>query len=255
MVFLRAALIFILSAAAHGAERLSPPAGFMQPPEHRAAKAVNCPAAPAPFTGVLDFQSKYAGSDSARATLNPEADATFRQQTKPITDMERFVSRQVTAWAQSGNPSNVACVVNALAGWASAGALTGDAKNHTGRSMRKWALATFSSAWLQLQDSPQHPLRAYPAEQANIERWLSTLGDLTVREWHDLPRSKVNNHSYWAAWAIMATAVVTQRRDLFTDALDVSQLRYPAAGDDCAVCPCERCGSKGRKSRRAAASG
>ncbi|AHJ73924.1 mannuronate-specific alginate lyase [Kosakonia sacchari] len=221
MVFLRAVLIFILSAAAHGAEHFSPPAGFMQPPEHHTAKAVNCPTAPAPFTGVLDFQSKYEGSDSARATLNPEADATFRQQTKAITDMERFVSRQVTAWAQSGNPSNVACVVNALAGWASAGALTGDAKNHTGRSMRKWALATFSSAWLQLQYSPQHPLRAYPAEQANIERWLSTLGDLTVSEWHDLPLNKVNNHSYWAAWAIMATAVVTQRRDLFTDALDI----------------------------------
>lgn len=222
MVFLRAVLIFTLSATAYGADALSPPAGFMQPPEHlQTAKPVNCPVAPAPFTDVLDFQSKYEGSDSARATLNPEADAAFRQQTKPITDMERFVSRQVTAWAQSGNPANVSCVVDALNAWANAGALTSDAKNHTGRSMRKWALASFSSAWLQLQYSPQHPLRAYPAQQENIARWLGTLGDLTVNEWHDLPLNKVNNHSYWAAWAIMATAVVTQRRDLFTAALDI----------------------------------
>ncbi|RMR50983.1 Alginate lyase [Pseudomonas cichorii] len=31
----------------------------------------------------------------------------------------------------------------------------------------------------------------------------------------NLPMEKINNHSYWAAWSVMATAVATNRRDLF----------------------------------------
>ncbi|WP_039058437.1 mannuronate-specific alginate lyase [Enterobacter sp. Bisph1] len=221
MLFLRTVLIFILSASAYGADTLVPPAGFMQQVETSTAKGIICPPAPAPFTAALDFTSKYSGSDSARATLNPQADAAYRQQTKTITDMERFVSRQLSAWTKSGDPAAVDCVVNALDSWASAGALTARANNHTGRSLRKWALASFSSAWLQLQYSPRQPLKAYATQQQNIQRWLGKLGELTVSEWHDLPLSKVNNHSYWAAWAIMATSVVTQRRDLYDAALDI----------------------------------
>ncbi|UDJ84947.1 mannuronate-specific alginate lyase [Kosakonia oryzae] len=234
MMLLRAVLFFILTAATCAAASLSPPAGFMQPPEQKASgdKTVKCPNVPAPFTGVLDFPSKYAGSDSARATLNPQADAAFHQQTLPITDMERYISRQVTAWAHSGNAQYVACTVAALDQWASAGALTERANNHTGRSMRKWALATFSSAWLQLEYAPQHPLNAYPAQQQNIQRWLGRLGDLTVKEWHDLPLERVNNHSYWAAWAIIATAVVTQRQDLFTAALDIYRTAMQQVDDE-----------------------
>ena len=40
-----------------------------------------------------------------------------------------------------------------------------------------------------------------------------------MADWRDLPLKRVNNHSYWAAWAIMATAVVTDRRDLFDQSL------------------------------------
>ncbi|MGY5957080.1 mannuronate-specific alginate lyase [Kosakonia sp. BK9b] len=223
MVFLRAVLIFLLSTAAQAADNLHPPAGFMQPPAHSvtAAPTVKCLTVPAPFTGTLDFHSKYEGSDSARATLNPEADAAFRQQTKPITEMESVVSKQVTAWARSGDPRYVACAVGALNTWATAGALTGEAANHTGKSMRKWALASFSSAWLQLAFSPAKPLTAYPAEQKAITTWLSQLGDLTAAEWRDLPLKQVNNHSYWAAWALMATAVATQRQDLFDQSLAI----------------------------------
>jgi hypothetical protein len=47
----------------------------------------------APFTGALDFTSKYEGSDSARATLNPQADRAFHEQTKAITELEKVVSR------------------------------------------------------------------------------------------------------------------------------------------------------------------
>lgn len=201
-------LIAAVTAASAGAS-LQPPAGYQQEPQHHATTHFTCPAFPPPFTGALDFTSKYDGSDSARATLNPQADHAFHEQTKAITQLEKVVSQVVTGFAHDGNPARAACVVNGLGAWAKAGALTAPAKNHTGKSMRKWALATLSSSWLQLKFSPVHPLENQKDGAAEVERWLSRLGDLTVADWRDLPLKRVNNHSYWAAWAIMATAAIS----------------------------------------------
>jgi poly(beta-D-mannuronate) lyase len=49
----------------------------------------------------------------------------------------------------------------------------------------------------------------------DIERWLERLGKLVVDDWRDQPLEKINNHEYWAAWAVMAAAVALDRRDWF----------------------------------------
>ena len=87
--------------------------------------------------------------------------------------------------------------------------------NHTGKSMRKWALGSMSGSWLRLKFSNSQPLAAHQAEAELIEKWFARLAEQTVRDWSDLPLEKINNHSYWAAWAVMASAVATDRRDLF----------------------------------------
>ena len=40
---------------------------------------------PTPYTGPLQFRSKYEGSDKARATLNVQSEKAFRDTTKDIT--------------------------------------------------------------------------------------------------------------------------------------------------------------------------
>lgn len=225
---LRLALLLLVTvSAAQAAETLVPPPGFTKPPRAAFTPPSHfvCPAFPAPFTETLQFSSKYAGSDNARATLNPETEQQFHQQTAAITRLEKQVSQLVMGFERDGDPARISCLVNGLLPWAQASALTSTTTNHTGRSMRKWALATLSSAWLQLQFSPAHPLAAMRAQSAQIEQWLGKLADLTVSDWATLPLARTNNHSYWAAWAIMATSVVTNRRDLF----DVSLAMYRTA--------------------------
>lgn len=225
MTFLKSALLLVLATfTAQAADTpLRPPAGFSRPPQVATALKTHftCPDAPKPFTGPLDFRSKYEGSDSARATLNPQADRAFREGTRQITQLEKQVVQETNRYQQDGDMRHVACVIAVLSDWAQSDALTGKAVNHTGKSMRKWALASLSSAWLQLQFAPGQPLSSAPQKTKDIERWLGQIADLTVQEWADLPPDKVNNHSYWAAWALMSSAVVTQRRDLFDQAMAI----------------------------------
>ena len=61
----------LLANAAQAA--LRPPLGYYAPVETRKGEPDACPAAPTPYTGKLEFTSKYQGSDKARATLNVAA--------------------------------------------------------------------------------------------------------------------------------------------------------------------------------------
>ncbi|QXI39327.1 mannuronate-specific alginate lyase [Pseudomonas xantholysinigenes] len=174
-----------------------------------------CEAAPKPYTGALVFRSKYEGSDKARATLNADSEKAFRQSTQDITTLEKGVSKMVGQYLRDGRPAQLDCALAWLETWAQADALESTDFNHTGKSMRKWALGSMSGSWLRLKFSNAQPLAAHQAQAGKIEKWLARLAEQTVRDWSDLPLEKINNHSYWAAWSVMATAVATDRRDLF----------------------------------------
>ncbi|MCU6671580.1 mannuronate-specific alginate lyase [Enterobacteriaceae bacterium H4N4] len=188
---------------------LVPPSGFSQPLPHTASGG--CVTLPAPYTDPLTLRSKYEGSDSARATLNPDAELAFRNATKPIVEFERGISEMVWRYKKSGDPQTLTCLLAGFSAWANAGALLSRQTSHTGRAMRKWALATLASSWLELKFMPGALLQ----DQQATERWLGQLAERVVQEWDGLPLKKTNNHSYWAAWAVMATAVALDRRDLF----------------------------------------
>ncbi|WP_240155598.1 mannuronate-specific alginate lyase [Candidatus Pantoea multigeneris] len=197
------------------AEPLVPPPGYFAPVHQQHPSPFTCPAFPMPYTGALRFTSKYQGSDAARATLNLTAEQDFRQQTQSITRLEQLTSQLTTRFMRSGNAQTLNCLLTGLNQWAQADALSSLQTNYMGRSERKWALATLSSNWLRLRFSSSHPLAGHITQQQQIDAWLGRLADLVVQDWGSLPLQRINNHSYWAAWAVMSSAVVTNRRDLF----------------------------------------
>ncbi len=219
---------------------LVPPSGYYHKVEVQARKASladetksatqACPTAPKPYTGTLEFRSKYEGSDKARATLNPKAEKAFRDETQDITRLERGVSTMVTQYMRDGDEQQLDCALNWMGEWAQAGALLSTNFNHTGMSMRKWALGTLASSYLRLKYSESRPLAAREEQAKLVEGWFAKLADQVVQDWGDLPLKKINNHSYWAAWSVMATAVALDRRDLFD--WSVQQFRTAAAQVD-----------------------
>ena len=205
----------LCGGAAHAA--LVPPQGYYEGIEKLKTGDGNfrCEAAPKPYTGALQFRSKYEGSDKARATLNTDSEKAFRKSTEDITTLEKGVSKMIGQYMRDGRPAQLDCTLAWLGSWARADALMSTDYNHTGKSMRKWALGSMSGSWLRLKFSNSQPLAAHQAEAELIEKWFARLAEQTVRDWSDLPLEKINNHSYWAAWAVMASAVATDRRDLF----------------------------------------
>ncbi|BAN46913.1 mannuronate-specific alginate lyase [Metapseudomonas resinovorans] len=204
----------LLAGQAHAAD-LVPPRGYFAPVDIDAKSAGQCKAPPVPYTAKLEFRSKYEGSDKARATLNPAAEKAFRDKTAAITEMERGVSKMVMEYMRKGQRTQLECSLQWLGSWAQANALLSTEYNHTGKSMRKWALGSMASAYLRLKFSESQPLAPYQAQTQVIESWFSRLADQVVHDWSDLPLKKINNHSYWAAWSVMATSVATNRQDLF----------------------------------------
>ena len=208
------------------ASSLVPPAGYYAPVEVKDKKPRSCEAPPKPYTAKLEFRSKYEGSDKARATLNKTAEKAFRDSTKNITELEHGVNRYVMRYMSEGDSQQLDCALNWMTTWAQANALLSEEHNHTGKSIRKWALGSLSSAYLRLKFSESQPLAPYQQQAELIESWFIKMAERTVHDWSDLPLRKINNHSYWAAWSVMATAVATDRRDLFD--WSVEQFRVAA---------------------------
>ena len=207
----------MFASTANAAGALRPPQGYYAPVEaFKTGDFKNdCGTMPQPYTGKLEFRSKYEGSDKARSTLNVDSEKAFRDATSGITTLERSTSKKVMQFMRDGRPQQLECTLNWLTAWAEADALMSKDFNHTGKSMRKWALGSLSSAYLRLKFSNAQPLAAHQAQAEQIEKWFARLAEQTVKDWSDLPLEKINNHSYWAAWSVMATAVATDRRDLF----------------------------------------
>src|SRR5471032_802977 len=134
----------MFAGATQAAAPLRPPQGYFAPIEKMKTgdNSEGCDPMPTPYTGPLQFRSKYEGSDKARSTLNVQSTQSFRDTTSDITKMERGTSKRVMQFMRDGRPEQLSCTLNWLTAWAQADALMSKDFNHTGKSMRKWALGS-----------------------------------------------------------------------------------------------------------------
>lgn len=188
---------------------LQAPAGYYQIPELRKnAGDYDCDTV-APHVGSLSFTSKYEGSDSARNELNEEALAAYKEASEKIRTFEKTVVAAADDYQVDGDGTAARdCVMDNLDQWASAGALLHEEVNHVGEAVRKWALAASANAYLRVKSAaPEGSLD--PGQSERIEAWFRQLVDGVRNYYTDRPLRKVNNHDYWAAFAVISAAVAT----------------------------------------------
>ncbi|MEE3118326.1 MAG: alginate lyase family protein [Pseudomonadota bacterium] len=187
---------------------LRAPVGYYQMPEPSTGGSYDCDIVQ-PHRGDMNFTSKYQGSDSARNELNQEAYQAYQEASATIRHFEKQVIAAADDYQVDGDgPAARDCVLDNLDTWAQADALMPDDINHVGQAVRKWALAAAANAYLRVKSSaPEAALD--PAQVARIDGWFERVAD-GVRDYYtDREPRKVNNHDYWAAWAVMASAVAT----------------------------------------------
>lgn len=162
----------------------------------------------------LEFFSVYDDSDDGSSRVDPDALEQYKEDVEPVRAMERFLENAVDGYTPGtdNGAARAACVGRWLYRWASGEALLGRV-NAQGIAVRKWTLASISSLYLQVKDDPAMPA----AQKRIIEAWINLLAQTVRNDYSrdDDKNSLHNNHLYWAAWAVMASAIVLDDRALF----------------------------------------
>lgn len=188
---------------------LRAPAGYYQIPVQGDGGDYDCERVE-PHEGSLSLTSKYQGSDDARNELNEEAQRAYKEATEKVRNFEKVVIAAADDYQVDGDgTAALRCLMDNLDNWASADALLTDDINHVGQAVRKWALAASANAYL--RGMAAAPEGAFDPDQSDrIERWFRQLSEGVRAYYTDRDPEKVNNHDYWAAWAVMSSAVATQ---------------------------------------------
>lgn len=188
---------------------LRAPAGYYQEPAASDGGDYNCESVP-PFTDSLVFTSKYQGSDDARNQLNTQAEEKYHAAVKKVRHFEKRVIAAADDYQVDGDGLAARdCALTILDNWASADALLNPEVNHVGQAVRKWALTAAANGYLRVTRSGDRDA-LNPERLERIRNWFNKLTTQIRQYYSDRPLRKVNNHDYWAAWAVMSASVATQ---------------------------------------------
>ena len=180
--------------------------GALASAEARVGLQGTCFAVPAPIVG-LAHGSRYDGSGSARATLNPVADTAVTTALEPIDKLIRALSDAANR-AQQGSASDAECVIAALHRWADADALS-DLQTVSAQLSVPARIAGFALAYLQVSSTA----RSHDDGRASrIETWLGDRARASAI-WFETdagPRSAHNNLRAWAGLAAAAAGRATE---------------------------------------------
>lgn len=175
---------------------------------------ITCPNAPSPFSGSLIFTSKYEGTDDANSVVNPDALDDYLEQTNNMTELQRVIADLSNKYLRTGNVIYRKCALDTLLSWAKSEALLSKSTNHTGAAVRKWTLAAIAAGYAKLVFSSAQQPAIDPTQKQLIEHWLEKMAEQVIVDYSTIPLGKVNNHDYWAAWAVGISATFLNRTDL-----------------------------------------
>lgn len=213
-------VVLIVGASAvpaRAAELKSPFAAVLPSGAVAADKLAKCAPPPAPVV-VLATMSRYEQEDPTKSTIDPERAAAYEATVKPLRDFQS----EVVGWANDvvRRPKKLdkaGCAFVWLGAWAKGGALQSPL---TGQSAfnRDQALAALALAYLQIRNVEPDDKTLRPA----ILDWLGRLANGVIDHYESEAgeMSRANNHRYFAALAVGATAIAVEDERFFAWAVD-----------------------------------
>ena len=168
-----------------------------------------CPMAPAPVVS-LAYDSRYLADSTTKSELDPKADAEVNKSLGPVDDFLRDLTVLANGVFKDGaDQAGIAdCVVQQIAVWAGAGALT-DLKSPTSNLTMGPRFAGFGLVLLQVL-----PHTTRTDDVATIKTWLATLHHNQTEFWETGAPDKARKGNL-RAWAALSAATAA---DILDDA-------------------------------------
>ncbi|MCH2164738.1 MAG: alginate lyase family protein [Marinovum sp.] len=161
-----------------------------------------CPVVPKPIVS-LDFVSRYDANDPTRSTIDNEADKAARLALAALEEFVRDLSQQTDQSITAQDAQAAACVVNALATWARADALSalGSETVQLTIGSRLAALALVAAQVIPVANTRDAKV---------IRAWLTRRMNEQMTYWETAPKGSASgNLRAWAALAGAATSLIT----------------------------------------------
>ncbi|WP_301150892.1 polysaccharide lyase [Metapseudomonas otitidis] len=180
-------------------------------------RSLGCPyPAPEPYTGALQFESKYDQSDVTKSRLSATPDVQAKKVQAQVKGYIGGLIRASKEFQRAKRPERanqaLACLDTWLGRWAHARALENPDASKTGIAARKWALAAIGSTLLKVRALSDGRYELDSEQRA----WLERLAERVIAEYQprhvpDFPY--FNNHDYWAGWAVASVGMLVERED------------------------------------------
>jgi poly(beta-D-mannuronate) lyase len=170
-----------------------------------AAPVQACPASPQPVKD-LNIPRFYANAEGT--SVDPQLAKLHTAAVEPLVEFLREIVDAADAAQRGKELARGTCALSWLQSWAVGDAWLGDMVTQQAEYQRKWDLAGVALAYIKLR--PQ----ASPQQRAVIEPWLLRFADKAQRFFDD-PARKRNNHWYWLGLGLAATALATDRPELW----------------------------------------
>jgi poly(beta-D-mannuronate) lyase len=185
-------------------------------PEYKVARfetqqTTTCGSFPA-YIGNLKPPSKYQQHIKTKDQLSEKNAQIFEKKTQGIKEFERHMTGLVDTIVNTyGHSAHIQCYTHHLTNWANHQALLTHNINKTGKAIRKWTLASIAASYIRLDLSQAID----SSTKQTIENWLSLLAAQVIMDYKYRSARLRNNHDYWAAWAVINVAVITQNKEYF----------------------------------------
>ena len=192
-------------------------------PVHSTQTPYACPAAPhLPEDFVTD--GFYAKNDPTHSIIDPALQAEYNRTSGPVKHEGNVLVAAADFFRKTGSEAAANCVLTHLETLARERALSGRMSSSQAYFVQGWVVGAGAIAYLKVDG----PARATEAQRALILPWLQKVADET-RAFYDKRASDpqesggAQNHFYWAAVQLAATAEANGNTDDFHWAIDKAE--------------------------------
>lgn len=182
-----------------------------------------CPSVPElPENFVTD--GFYALNDPTHSIIDPVRQREYNRTSGPVKQEGNAIVAAADAFRSTGSEAAASCVLTHLTALAQERALSGSMSSAQAYFVQGWVIGAATIAYLKIDG----PSRATPQQRAVILPWLQRVADET-RTFYDQRASSRNesggaqNHFYWAAVQLAATAIATGNREDFRWAIQKAE--------------------------------